>query len=144
MFSDFFLVFVLILVNGFFAAAEIAVVSSREPRLQTQADGGNKRAARALNLKRKPGEFLATVQVGITLVATMASAVGGVNAAAWLGPQLAQISWLAPYAEQVALGTLGHVSSRHFRVSLTNRRLAGPFPAGFSGYCDAVMGGSWP
>ncbi len=103
MFSDFFLVFVLILANGFFAAAEIAVVSSREPRLQTQADGGNKRAARALNLLHKPGEFLATVQVGITLVATMASAVGGVNAAAWLTPQLAQISWLAPYAEPISL-----------------------------------------
>ena len=106
MFSDFFLVFVLILANGFFAAAEIAVVSSREPRLQTQADRGNKRAARVLNLQRKPGEFLATVQVGITLVGTLASAVGGVEAARWLAPQLAQIPWMAPYAEQIALATV--------------------------------------
>ena len=103
MFSEFFLVFVLILANGFFAAAEIAVVSSRETRLQTQADSGNKRAARALRLQRKPGEFLATVQVGITLVGTLASAVGGAKAAEWLAPQLAQISWLAPYANQIAI-----------------------------------------
>jgi len=106
MFSDFFIVFILILANGFFAAAEIAVISSREPRLQTQADGGNKRAARALNLQRKPSEFLATVQVGITLVATLASAVGGVNAAAWLTPKLMQIPWLAPYADQIALAVV--------------------------------------
>jgi len=106
MFSDFLLIFVLILANGFFAAAEIAVVSSRETRLQTQADSGDVRAARALKLQRKPGEFLATVQVGITLVGTLASAVGGVEAARWLAPLLAHISWLAPYADQVALAVV--------------------------------------
>lgn len=103
MLSDFILIFVLILLNGFFAAAELAVVSAREARLQTLADAGNFRAAKALQLQRKPGEFLATVQVGITLVATLASAVGGVEAARWLAPLLAQIPVLEPYASQVAL-----------------------------------------
>jgi putative hemolysin len=106
MFSDFFLIFILILANGFFAAAEMAVVSSRETRLQTRSEAGDVRAARALRLQRKPGEFLATVQIGITLVGTLASAVGGVEAARWLAPQLAQITWLAPYAEQIALATV--------------------------------------
>jgi putative hemolysin len=106
MVSDFFLVFILILANGFFAAAEIAIVSARETRLQTQADAGDARAKRALNIQRKPGEFLATVQVGITLVGTLASAVGGVEAARWLGPQLSKFPILAPYADQIALASV--------------------------------------
>ena len=104
MFSDFLLILILILANGFFAAAEIAVVSSREGRLQAQADVGNQRAVRALRLQRNPGVFLATVQVGITLVATLASAVGGVEAARSLAPLFARNAWLAPYADQIALG----------------------------------------
>jgi len=106
MFSDFLLILILILANGFFAAAEIAVVSARETRLQTRSEAGDTRATRALHLQRKPGEFLATVQVGITLVGTLASAVGGVEAARWLAPQLAKISFLAPYAQQIALATV--------------------------------------
>lgn len=104
MFSDFILIAVLILANGFFAAAEMAVVSARQARLQTLSEGGNQRAKKALGLREHPAEFLATVQVGITLVGTLASAVGGVEAARWLGPQIARISFLAPYASQVALG----------------------------------------
>jgi putative hemolysin len=46
------------------------------------------------------------VQVGITLVATLASAVGGVEAARWLAPQLERLDWLAPYADQIALGVV--------------------------------------
>ncbi|MFN2235242.1 MAG: hemolysin family protein [Anaerolineales bacterium] len=106
MFFDFLLILILILANGFFAASEIAVVSAREARLQARADGGNQHAVRALKLRRKPGVFLATVQIGITLVATLASAVGGVEAARGLAPLLAKNAWLAPYAEQIALGTV--------------------------------------
>ena len=100
---DLILILILILLNGFFAASEIAVVSAREVRLQTRADAGEARAARALRLQRKPGVFLATVQVGITLVATLASAVGGVEAARRIAPFLSQVPVLAPYADQIAL-----------------------------------------
>jgi putative hemolysin len=103
MITDFGLILILILLNGFFAAAEIAVVSAREARLETRAEAGDGRAQRALRLQRKPGEFLTTVQVGITLVATLASAVGGVEAARVLTPLLEQVTPLAPYASQVAL-----------------------------------------
>jgi putative hemolysin len=106
MFSDFFLIFLLILLNGFFAAAEIAMVSARESRLQTQAEAGDQRASQALQLQKEPGKFLATVQVGITLVATLASAVGGVGAANSLAPLLAQIPLLEPYADQIALALI--------------------------------------
>ena len=104
MLSDLLLITILILANGFFAASEMALVSARSARLQTKADNGDKRARAALKLQEKPAEFLATVQVGITLVGTLASAVGGIEAARRLGPQIAQIPALAPYAEQIALG----------------------------------------
>lgn len=104
MYSDFLLIAFLILANGFFAAAEMAVVSAKQSRLQTKANRGDIRASAALRLRENPAEFLATVQVGITLVGTLASAVGGVEAARWLGPQIARIPNLQPYAEQIALG----------------------------------------
>lgn len=103
MFSDFLFICVLLLANGFFAAAEMAVVSAREPRLQALANKGNPRAKQVLNLQQKPGEFLATVQIGITLVATLASALGGAEAARQVAPFIAQIPWLSPYADQLAL-----------------------------------------
>ncbi len=104
MLSDLLLITILILANGFFAASEMALVSARSARLQTKADDGDGRALSALRLQAKPAEFLATVQVGITLVGTLASAVGGIEAARRIGPQLARIPELAPYAEQIALG----------------------------------------
>ena len=70
----------LILLNAFFAGAEMAVVSARTARLRALAEDGNPRAAAALRLKLDPDRFLATVQVGVTLVGTLASAVGGVSA----------------------------------------------------------------
>ncbi len=104
MLPDLLLITFLILANGFFAAAEMAVVSARQSRLQTLAEEGNARASKALGLRENPAEFLATVQVGITLVGTLASAVGGVEASRWLAPQIARLPMLAPYAEQIALG----------------------------------------
>lgn len=104
MIIDFVFIAVLILANGFFAAAEMAVVSARQLRLQARAENGDSRALRALKLRDNPAEFLATVQVGITLVATMASAVGGLEAARWLGPQIARLPAVANYADQIALG----------------------------------------
>lgn len=68
---------ILTLLNGFFAASEIAVVSSRRGRLQQRAESGNNGARIALELAEEPSRFLATVQVGITLISTIAAALGG-------------------------------------------------------------------
>jgi putative hemolysin len=87
------LIGVLILLNAFFAGAEIAVVSARTARLRSLAEGGNARAASALRLKEDPDRFLATVQVGVTLVGTLASAVGGVAAIERLEPWIASLPW---------------------------------------------------
>ncbi len=93
----------LIVLNGFFALAEMALVSARTVRLQQWAEGGNPRAALALSLVQEPGDFLATIQVGITLISILAGASSGVTVAEPLAAFLAQWPILAPYAEAVAV-----------------------------------------
>lgn len=66
----------LIVLSGFFVLSEIAVISSRKARLQHLANKGSSRAKATLEFVRKPGPFLSTVQVGITLVGILAGAFG--------------------------------------------------------------------
>jgi putative hemolysin len=102
------LVGVLILLNAFFSGAEMAVISARRGRLQALADAGHRGAQAALRLRADPDRFLATVQVGVTMVGTLASAVGGVAAIERLKPVFASlpIPWLARFAEQLAVVTV--------------------------------------
>lgn len=67
----------LILLNGFFAMSELAIVSSKPNRLQQMADTGSAGAARALKLISDPTGFLSTVQIGITLIGIFAGAYSG-------------------------------------------------------------------
>jgi len=67
----------LILLNAFFAMSELAIVSSRRARLKPLADRGHRGAQRALRLAEDPTQFLATVQIGITLVGIVAGAYSG-------------------------------------------------------------------
>ena len=67
----------LIVLNGFFAMSELAVVSARKPRLQVRAEAGSRGAREALKLAAEPGRFLSTVQIGITLIGIFAGAYGG-------------------------------------------------------------------
>lgn len=98
-----FLIGMLILINGFFAAMEMALITARRPRLKTLADAGKVGAQEVLTIKERPGNYLATVQVGISLVGTLASAVGGAEAVPVLADYLRTLPSLAPYADQVAL-----------------------------------------
>lgn len=77
MLPELFLILALILANGFFSGAEMAIVASRRGRLRQLADGGDTAAAKALELAASPDRFLPTVQIGITLVGTLAAAYGG-------------------------------------------------------------------
>jgi putative hemolysin len=77
MFPELFIVIALILANGFFSGAEMAIVASRRGRLRQLADEGDAAARTALELASSPDRFLPTVQVGITLVGTLAAAYGG-------------------------------------------------------------------
>src|SRR6185312_1625584 len=70
------IILLLILLNGFFAMAEIALVSARPARLQPLADEGSKGAEAALELKGDPSRLLATVQMGITIIAVLSGTFG--------------------------------------------------------------------
>ncbi|KAB0675813.1 hemolysin family protein [Aureimonas leprariae] len=71
------IVFFLVILNGFFAMSELALVSAKRSRLQQLAEEGSRRARSALKLTEDPTAFLSTVQVGITLVGIIAGAYGG-------------------------------------------------------------------
>ncbi len=101
-FLEILLIFLLLLANGVFAMAEIAVVSSRKARLKKLADEGSAKAQAALALAQHPDRFLSAVQVGITLVGVLAGAFGGATLSRKLALLLARAEWLAPYADRVA------------------------------------------
>jgi len=77
MLQELLIVLLLILANGFFSGAEMAIVASRRGRLRALAEKGDRRAQAALDLAARPDRFLPTVQIGITLVGTLAAAYGG-------------------------------------------------------------------
>lgn len=93
------------LLNGFFAAAEIAILTARRGRLEQWAEDGDGASAVALQLAHDADRFLPTVQVGITLVSAFTSAYAGARLAdplaAWLG-QL-PLAWIAERRVGLAL-----------------------------------------
>jgi putative hemolysin len=92
----------LILLNGFFSMAEIALVSSRKARLEAQANRGDPRARMALNMANKPDSFLSTVQIGITLIGILTGIYSGEKIVGDVVVMLQGLPALAPYAEGVA------------------------------------------
>ncbi len=106
---EIFLIGVSILANAFFAGSEIALVSARPSRLSQLRAQGVPGAEIALTLKKDPDAFLATIQMAITLVGTLASAVGG--AAARGGPHAAAAG--ARAARRV--GPIGRAGDRRAR-----------------------------
>jgi putative hemolysin len=100
-------IFLLILLNGFFAMAEMAVVSSRKARLQHAAELGREGARVALELKRDPGRFLSTVQIGITVISVLASAFGGATLAETLARYLGRFpGWIGQYATSIGFAAV--------------------------------------
>ncbi|MFN3230314.1 MAG: hemolysin family protein, partial [Asticcacaulis sp.] len=96
------IVVLLILLNGLFAMSELAVVSSKQARLKTRADQGDKGAAAALKLSEDPTRFLSAVQVGITLIGILAGAYGQATIAAELDAIIETLPGMAPYSEVTA------------------------------------------
>ncbi len=95
----------LILANGFFAAAEVAVLTARRNRLEQEARTRSRSAEKALELASNPARFLPAVQVGITLIATLASAFGG-----------ATLAW--PLSDWLAASPLPLVAKNHAAIAL--------------------------
>ena len=97
------IVLFLILLNGFFAMSETAILASRKARLQQRANEGDVKARQALNLAENPNRFLPTVQIGITLIGVLTGALGGAVFADPLAAEMDRIPALLPYAHSVSL-----------------------------------------
>ena len=106
LFFEILLIGVLILLNGYLAGTEIAVVTARKSLIQKMAETGKRNAKIFLKLKEEPDRFLATIQIGITGVSVLASAVGGAAAVKVIKPALQSIPVMAISiaAEPLAIG----------------------------------------
>ena len=82
---------VLILVNAFFAATEIAFISLNDAKIEKQAKEGNKKAKQIKKMLKEPSKFLATIQIGITLAGFLSSAFAADAFADDLAPALESI-----------------------------------------------------
>ncbi len=94
------LLFILILINAFFAASEIAMISVDKKKITAQAEDGNKKAKMLLNLLKEPSRFLSTIQVGITFAGFFTSASAAVGISNDFGRFLQSHS--IPFANDVA------------------------------------------
>ena len=94
------IVFILVLINGFFAMSEMAVMTSRRSRLKQMAQH-SRRASKALHLAEHPEAFLSAVQLWITLLGLLTGYFGGESVAVELEGPIARIGLLAPYAHSI-------------------------------------------
>src|SRR5438105_714160 len=86
-------IFVLVLANGLFAAAETALIAARKGRLEQRAEEGNRNARRALELAHNPDLFLPTAQIGISVVTALGAAYGGDQVVHRIKAWLAESPW---------------------------------------------------
>ncbi|MBI5206016.1 MAG: HlyC/CorC family transporter [Nitrospirae bacterium] len=106
MWLEIFLILILILVNGFFAASEIAVVTIRRIRIRQLVEEGKKNADILHKLRETPDKFLATIQIGVTLAGALASAIGGAAAVEVIKPALktVPVAFISASGEAIAIG----------------------------------------
>jgi putative hemolysin len=106
LFNEILFIALLIFINGYLSGTEIAVVTARKSRIKEMVAQGNKRAKVFLKLKEEPDRFLATIQIGITGVGVLASAVGGAAAVKVIKPilQTVPLKIISLGAEPIAIG----------------------------------------
>jgi putative hemolysin len=100
------IIVLLVLANGVFAMAEIAIVSVRKARFHKLAEQGDRRARAALELTESPNRFLSTVQVGITLIGILAGAFGGATLARAITSGLRAFPAVEPYGEAIGIAAV--------------------------------------
>ena len=136
------IVFLLILLNGFFALAEMAVVSARKTRLQHAAEEGRAGAKVALELKRDPSRFLSTVQIGITVIGVLAGVFGGATIADTLGRSIEPIpGWIGEHAHGISVAVVVALISFFTLIigELVPKRLALRRPAALAARLSGVL-----
>jgi putative hemolysin len=100
--AEIFIILGLILLNGLFSMAEIALVSARKARLEAQANKGDKRAKEALKLASHPDTFLSTVQIGITLIGILTGIYSGEKLKSDLVAWLMKFESIREYSNGIA------------------------------------------
>lgn len=100
------IILLLILINGFFSLSEIAVISSKETRLNQARLTGSKGAVTALKLRDDSENFLSSVQVGITLVGLITGAYSGISLAGYITPFFDKIDTLRPYSHGISISLI--------------------------------------
>lgn len=103
MIGELLIVLVLMLLNGVFAAAEIAVLSVRKTRLAELTAEGRRGVGAVRWLREEPERFLATVQIGLTVIGTTAAAFGGESLAHHVADALRGVPGVGPYAATLGL-----------------------------------------
>lgn len=139
-FWDVLLVFVLLLVNGFFAASEMAIVTLNDNWVRKQADTGDKKAKRILRFIEDPGNFLATIQVGVTLAGFLSSSFGAER----FGPRVAILIMDEPTTLVSSLSlVLVTLVIAYFSLvlgELVPKQIALSNPYGFSKFAVGIIG----
>ncbi|MDQ3292733.1 MAG: hemolysin family protein [Bacteroidota bacterium] len=97
------IIFILTLLNGFFALSEVSIISVRKSQIEQKAQQGSKKAQQLLQLIQEPEDFLSAVQVGITLIGIISGAYGGAALSDDMREVLGNVSFLAPYADTLAI-----------------------------------------
>ncbi|MDF2381001.1 HlyC/CorC family transporter [Nostoc ellipsosporum NOK] len=131
----------LILLNGLFSMAEIALVSARKSRLESQANRGDKKAAEALKLANKPETFLSTVQMGITVIGILTGIYSGEQITDDFADFLKQWPSIAPYSKGAAT-TIVVIIVTYFTIifgELVPKRLGLSKPEGIAKFVAGPM-----
>jgi putative hemolysin len=100
--NEFFIIIGLVIINGIFSMAEIALISARKARLEGQANKGDVKAKYALELANHPDTFLSTVQIGITLISILLGIFSGENFQHHIKGWLENITILQPYLNTIS------------------------------------------
>ncbi len=104
-FFELLIILFLILLNGFFSASEISLISLRKSRVRHLVKSGNAKAKRIQKLQEEPERFLAVIQICITLIGTLAATFGGVIAIERIKPFIASfpVEFISKTAEPIAV-----------------------------------------
>jgi putative hemolysin len=85
-------ILILLVGNGFFSGSEIAIITARRSRIEALIEEGSRAATRVKTLQDQMDQFLATVQIGVTVMGTLAGILGGVLATRYIAPELSLLA----------------------------------------------------
>ena len=90
------LLFILVLINAFFAMSEIAIISLNDNVIEKKAEDGDKKARQIMKLTENPSNFLSTIQIGVTLAGFLTSASASQSFAAMLANAISKLNLPIP------------------------------------------------